>query len=149
MRKQKKYFVLITFLLFALMALTLFSCDMLSPPKSSNSGNTIKITITTTGLSAYREYWIGVYVKSPNYAVSTSSTRRDSNGTHTLTLNARDIHSEAIRRLWEGEAFYIMLDDQTAKLRRFSLTTYTINNARTFTLDLDTHFGKTWQSNFP
>lgn len=149
MRKQKKYFVLITFLLFALMALTLFACDMLSPPKSSNSGNTIKITITTTGLSAYREYWIGVYVKNPNYAVFTSATRRDSNDTHTLTLDARNFNSEAVRRLWEGEAFYIAILDNTSNLMRFSLTTYTINNANTFTLDLDTHFGKAWQSNFP
>ena len=147
MRMKKNNLVSIVFLLFTLMTLTLFSCDIFSQPKEN--GNTIKITITTTGLSAYREYWIGVYVKNLNYAVFTSATRRESNDTHTLTLDARNFNSEAVRRLWEGEAFYIALLDTTSNLIRFSLTTYTINNAKTFTLDLDTHFGKAWQSNFP
>ena len=144
MRMKKNNLVSIVFLLFTLMTLTLFSCDIFSQPKEN--GNTIKITITTTGLSAYREYWIGVIVKNPYASVSTSATRRDSNGTLTLTISDHDITSEAERRLWEGEDFYFLILDRTVNLRRFSVATYNIDDARTFTLDLETHFRNTWQS---
>jgi len=141
MRRKKSCFVLIACLSFTLLVFSLVSCDMFSLP-GGNDSDTLKITISTTGLPTDRTYHIGFFL-STGAGVS-QNAKRDRNGTFTLICNRNSYgSSSAYQRIWEGATFSIAFIDvsSTSFRYRYSLNTFTITNTKTFTLDLDTHFG--------